>query len=251
MLQIQPSYQEKEKWSALADRFSCMFEIHERTKVLATETAQEAERCLVWYSACGLTSSVHGAYLEVNPFSADRDFAALSEKRVHESCAAAVRVNASNIVFHCSCFPYLRGDYLARHAEHAGAFYTALAEQYGLRVFLENSLDLDPEPLAAIMAHADGRFVNCCLDIGHANYSRVPLQTWFGTLKDRIGYLHLSDNHGLFDEHLPLGDGTVPWETADRLYRDLHENIPVTLETGTLENTERSLWFLRERGYFV
>ena len=251
MLQIQPSYHNKEAWLSLANRHSFAFETHELTRILATEPADEIERCLDWYSACGLTASVHGAYIDVNPFSADRDFALLSKKRVHESCAMAVRVHASNIVFHCSCFPFLRGDYLARHAELAASFYAEIAAQYGLHVFLENSMDLDPDPLAEIMQHADRRYVNCCLDIGHANYSRAPLEKWFETLGDRIGYLHLSDNHGLFDEHLPLGAGTVPWEKADGLYRSLNQNIPVTLETGTVENTERSAQFLAEHGYFI
>ena len=251
MLQIQPSYHEKETWVGLAARLSCTFEVHELTRLQATESAEEFERCLDWYASCCLTGSVHGAYLDINPFSADRDMAALSEKRVHESCASAVRVNASDIVFHCSCFPFLRGNYLVQHAERAAAFYMEIAGQYGLRVFLENSFDLDPDPLAAIMKHADPRFVNCCLDIGHANYSRVPLEKWFDALGDRIGYLHLSDNHGQFDEHLPLGAGTVPWEKADRLYRDLNQKVPVTLETGTVENTERSARFLSEHGYFI
>lgn len=251
MLQIQPSYHEKEKWAGLAARHSFVFETHELTRIRATESAEELERCLGWYSSCGITESVHGAYIDVNPFSADRDFALLSQKRVHESCAMAVQVHASNIVFHCSCFPFLRGDYLVRHAELAASFYTEIAEQYGLRVFLENSFDLDPDPISAIMKHADPRYVNCCLDVGHANYSRVPPEKWFDALGDRIGYLHLSDNHGAFDEHLPLGAGSIPWGTIDRLYRGLNKNIPVTLETGNLENTERSIRFLSENGYFI
>ena len=251
MLQIQPSYHEKEKWLLLAVGHSLAFETHELTRIQATEPADEVERCLDWYSICGITDSVHGAYIDVNPFSADKDFAQLSQKRVHESCATAVRIHASNIVFHCSCFPFLRGGYLARHAELAASFYTDIARQYGLRLFLENSFDLDPDPLSAIMKHADKRYVNCCLDIGHANYSRVPPEKWFDALEDRIGYLHLSDNHGLFDEHLPLGKGTVPWATIDGLFRGLNKNIPVTLETGSLENTERSIRFLNEHGYFI
>ena len=251
MPQIQPRYHEKEKWIDLAVRHSCQFETHELTRIQATEPADEFERCLSWYSSCGITESVHGAYIDVNPFSADRDFALLSQKRVHESCSMAVRVRASNIVFHCSCFPFLRGDYLVRFAELAASFYTDIARQYNLHIFLENSFDLDPDPLSAIMNLADKRYVNCCLDIGHANYSRIPPEKWFEALGSRIGYLHLSDNHGSFDEHLPLGEGSIPWKTMDRLFRDLNKKIPVTLETVNLESTERSMRFLEEHGYFI
>jgi sugar phosphate isomerase/epimerase len=49
-----------------------------------------------------------------------------------------------------------------------------------------------------------------CFDTSHANLTQDPL----GMLKSfnkRVISLHLSDNHGQFDDHLPPGDGRVPW----------------------------------------
>ena len=57
-----------------------------------------------------------------------------------------------------------------------------------------------------------------CLDIGHAHAnSNMSVEDWITSLGERIGYLHLHNNHGkvqgrpsyMNDEHLGLADGTM------------------------------------------
>ena len=76
------------------------------------------------------------------------------------------------------------------------------------------------------------------------------MEAWLDQLGDRIGYLHLSDNMGYYDDHLPLGTGTVDWKTADSLWRMAGRQMPVTLEIGDLKGVKQSLLFLEENGYF-
>ncbi len=35
---------------------------------------------------------------------------------------------------------------------------------------------------------------------------------WIKSLGNRIGYVHLHDNHGEHDEHLGLGEGNIPMQ---------------------------------------
>ena len=119
-----------------------------------------------------------------------------------------------------------------------------------MRIFIENSPDLDPQPIEELMRRIPKGKVGVCLDFGHANYSRVPIRAWFDALGDRIGYLHLSDNGGFFDDHLPLGAGTINWEEADRLWRGLEGEIPMTLEVGPLSGVRQSIRYLKEHRYF-
>jgi sugar phosphate isomerase/epimerase len=49
-----------------------------------------------------------------------------------------------------------------------------------------------------------------CLDVGHANTGLLPE---FMELKSRLANLHVHDNNGKFDEHLPIGDGTVDFDS--------------------------------------
>ncbi|RKX45067.1 MAG: sugar phosphate isomerase/epimerase, partial [Thermotogae bacterium] len=61
-------------------------------------------------------------------------------------------------------------------------------------------------------------------------------------LRDRIEYVHLSDNNGTEDSHLALGDGTVPWkEIMKKVPR-----VPMSLEVKTFDGAIKSLKFLKE-----
>jgi sugar phosphate isomerase/epimerase len=59
--------------------------------------------------------------------------------------------------------------------------------------------------------------VGVCLDLGHAHIT-VGTAEAIQTLGDRIATVHVHDNHGMKDEHLWPGGGTIHWpETAKAL----------------------------------
>ncbi|MGA2907028.1 MAG: sugar phosphate isomerase/epimerase family protein [Terracidiphilus sp.] len=99
--------------------------------------------------------------------------------------------------------------------EHLGAF----AGPLGVRLLVENLLSeaTTPEHLVMIleMGHLDN--VGVCLDLGHANITTGTAAA-IATLGGRIASVHVHDNHGLKDEHLWPGDGTIDWpETVKAL----------------------------------
>lgn len=251
MLQIQPRFEEREAWDALAKRENLRYEVLELSTPPALDRAGLAASCHEWYRAGKRVGSLHGAFIDVNPASRDTACRALSQRRCRESCAVAVMIGAKNVVFHSSCFPYQRGEHLDAWADACIEFYQALANQHQLNIFIENSADVDPQPLMTLMKRKKSANIGVCLDVGHANYSRVPLAQWFDALGEHIGYLHLSDNRGLYNEHLPIGEGTVDWTAADSLYRRLGKDVPVTLAVEGIDSTRRSLRYLRERGLFA
>ena len=251
MIQIQPKLGQLEEWKRFADREDLVYEVIGLPRVTAVLPEEEREPYIRWFADSERSVSMHGAFIDINPVSGDPDIAGLSRKKIAESCSIAKRIGADNIVFHGSCFQYLRGQYFDTHVRLAAEYYREIAEMTGLNIFIENSFDLDPDPMEQIVCLADHEKVRCCLDIGHANYSRVPVKGWFDQLGDKIGYLHLSDNFGRFDDHVAIGEGNIDWEETDRLYRDLGRDIPVTLETGDLEQTKQSYLYLKERGFFI
>jgi len=250
MIQLQPTQNNREQWDALAEREGLFYEVLEPSMPLLLGDAAAREAYCAVMRDGGRVRSLHGAFIGIDPASGDPDLRYLSQRRCRESCALAARLGARNVVFHASSFPFLRGPYLDRWAEVCAEFYQGLTQIWDVDIFVENSADLDPEPLRALMRCIADERIRVCLDLGHANYSRVPLRGWFDALGGRIGYLHLSDNGGAFDDHLPLGAGSVDWEEADRLWRGLGREIPLTLEVGGIEGVERSLRYLKERGYF-
>ena len=250
LMQLQPQYETRERWEAIARREDLRYEVLELSVPPALHESGRFRVVRNWLREGGRCQSVHGAFIDVNPGSGDEAFRRLSRQRCVDSCALARELGAKYVVFHSSHFPFLSGAYTDQWAAMCADFYQQLADTWQLRVMVENCADASPEPLAVLMRRLKDERVGVCLDIGHVNYTKVPLENWFDALGDRIGYLHLSDNNGRSDDHLPLGRGSVKWELADRLWRQLDRQMPVTLETGGPDETEASLRFLKENGYF-
>ena len=248
--QIQPRYLEDKEWETVALQEGLFYEAIEMFSPPVLGNEHLTEDCLRWYMAGGRTLSVHGAFIDVNPASSDMAVRSLARRRCQESCHIAAKVGAKNIVFHSSCATFLRGMYLDSWAGVCAEYYEELAQKSGLRIWIENSQDIDAVPLMELMKRISSPQIGVCLDLGHAHYSRLSIEQWFDCLGDRIGYLHLSDNNGVWDEHLPLGEGNIDWEKADRCWRAADRVMPITIEVGDLEDLQRSIRFLKENGYF-
>ena len=54
------------------------------------------------------------------------------------------------------------------------------------------------------------------MDFGHLHTLREDPAHFVAALGERLMHVHLHDNQGERDEHLGLGQGTVPWEAALR-----------------------------------
>ena len=247
-IQIQPQWREIKKWTALAKRHGLSFEAFDLTLLQTTENTEAFLQAQEVYRESGLASSLHGAFIDINPASGDAAMRRLSRARCEESCKTAQAIGADTVVFHGSCFPFLRGSFLEHWAEDCAEFYAALAQKYSLDICVENSMDLDPAPLRELMRRVQSDRVAVCLDIGHVNYSNAPAADWFAALEGKIRYLHISDNGGKFDEHLPLGSGTVDWKSVSDLWQAAGSVEKITLEVGA--EAEASLAFLCENKLF-
>ena len=250
LLLVQPQYRRGGEWLALAQRANLSFEALEPSAQPALNDPSLLADCVKWYGDCGRVRSLHGVFIDNNPASGDLDIRRISRESCAKSCVLAQRLNTQSIIFHSSAFPFLRGEYLSRWTAETADFFMALTERYGVTVCLENSADLDPEPLLGVMRRTENAQIRVCLDVGHAHYSQVSLERWFDTLGAYIDRLHLSDNGGSFDDHLPLGEGTVDWAQADRLWRAYGRPSPLTIEVGGVAGVEQSLQYLRTHGYF-
>jgi sugar phosphate isomerase/epimerase len=118
-------------------------------------------------------------------------------------------------------------EYAHTALEHLGAF----ARPLGVRLLVENLLSeaTTPEHLMLIleMGHLDN--VGICLDLGHAHIT-VGVAEAIAALSGRILSAHIHDNHGLKDEHLWPGDGTIDWITAAKALKALPAPPAAVLE---------------------
>ncbi len=250
LIQVQPHYSDKEEWRDLARRFDLKYEVLELSGPLVLNIDERPIKMIERYRHSGLVTSLHGCFIDVNPGSGDILFRRLSCRRMRESCLLAKVLGAKNVVFHSACAAFLRGGYMQSWADKTAEFLMELASEFDFDFFVENSMDVDPVPIVELMRRIDNPRIGVCLDIGHTEYSRTSMEEWFEMLEGRIGYIHLSDNEGLFDDHLPVGQGCIDWEKADRLYRTLGCNVPITIEANTVKDVEQSLIYLKEHGLF-
>jgi sugar phosphate isomerase/epimerase len=86
--------------------------------------------------------------------------------------------------------------------------------QRGMALVLENMLPHlfsgHVRDLMWILGALDTVDVGICLDTGHAQLAG-DLRTVAHKLAGHLWMVHVSDNHGKYDDHLPAGDGTIDW----------------------------------------
>ena len=111
--------------------------------------------------------------------------------------------------------------------EHLGAF----ARPLGVQVLIENLLNeaATPEHLVNILEIGHLNNIGVCLDLGHAHVSPGVTEA-IQILGNRIASVHVHDNHGLKDEHLWPGEGTIDWKPALDGLKSLSEPPATVLE---------------------
>ena len=73
--------------------------------------------------------------------------------------------------------------------------------------------------MQGILETVDRENVGFIFDVGHAN-TNGNVES-FLKLKDKMIHTHVHDNHGERDEHLPVGNGTVPWKKVAAAFEGL------------------------------
>lgn len=154
--------------------------------------------------------SLHGPFGDLNPGSHDEKIRVVTRERFEEGFSAALRLKINNIVLHNGYVPGTRP--LTRWIPQSINFWKEFIRDKQHMIFhIENMLELSPDILDEVITGIDSPKVDVCLDIGHAHCnSQKSVVEWIQFLKNKIGYVHIHDNHGETDEHLGLGKGTIP-----------------------------------------
>lgn len=123
------------------------------------------------------------------------------------------------------------------------------AADFGILIAVENMPDYPkifgkyPEEMSEMLEAIGSHNVGFTFDVGHANTVGLT-DEFLEVLGGRISHVHIHDNGGERDEHLPLGDGTVDWKSVlEKLsdYRGIFVN-----EMSSVEEGVKSLEFLKK-----
>ena len=117
------------------------------------------------------------------------------------------------------------------------------ASNLDMRVAVENMVNMPailgrrPEEIEGIIETVDRNNLGFIFDVGHANTNGNVED--FLRLKDMMIHIHAHDNHGERDEHLPVGNGTVPWKKVLAALNGYSGRI--VTESRSLEEGQRSV----------
>src|SRR6202795_3781524 len=111
------------------------------------------------------------------------------------------------------------------------------ARHLGVTICVENTTSQmgAPSYLRAFVDETRLTGLRFNFDIGHAHLADGPeeerIEEAFAPLRELVASVHLHDNHGEKDEHLPPYEGTIDWPAAIKLLKTAPEpNLPLVLE---------------------
>lgn len=189
---------------------------------------------------CGIPFSVHPPAWDVNaaaPLRALRDAAAFLNLQALSFCR---EIGGTQIVYHPG---YYDRDSNFSRSRALDASYALLDEMIaaargtGITIAYENiagpsmALFTQEEFIHAL----DGidPCVRFLLDLGHAHCNHWDIPAVIDRIGDRLCGFHLHDNDGTGDAHLPIGQGTIPWDAVFAAMRGLPGDPLYVLEYAT------------------
>lgn len=194
-----------------------------------------------------LALTVHAPISDMNFGTLNREIWDVVVRQTGDVVEAAAEIGAERVTMHPGHYSPIGRRYRDRADERNLAAISRLVdtgEEAGVSVGIENLggvdvfMGIEAEELFG-MAGESGADVT--LDFGHAHISG-ELDN-FVENPDRIDHVHIHDNEGSSDQHLPLGEGKIPFDDLGEFF-ERYDGIFV-IEGRSLEEGRRSLRMLR------
>jgi len=164
------------------------------------------------------------------------------------ACESAALLGCENVVLHPG--PEREGrphevEFL-QHMHHAAISLNRVAArccELGVWLLLENMLPHLLFGHVRDMMYLLGEITTCevgtCLDTGHAHLAR-EMETVIQKLSGHLRMVHINDNHGDWDAHLPPGEGGIDWPRfiLELRRHHFHGTLVLELHGGRDEDVE-------------
>jgi sugar phosphate isomerase/epimerase len=194
-----------------------------------------------------LAVTVHAPFLDLNPGATDPLVQDVTFRRYQQALHAAATLGARLIVFHPGYDVWRYGQQQQLWIEQNLRFWPPLlveAARANCVMTLENIFEPEPLLLAGLLNTFSSPWLGHCFDIGHWRlFASVTMEEWFSALGHRMRHLHLHDNFGMKDDHLPMGEGSIDFTPLFAQLRTTpNEDRPsATLEAHSQESLLRAL----------
>jgi sugar phosphate isomerase/epimerase len=191
----------------------------------------------------GLNYTVHGPFMDINVASVHASLRYACMKIHRRTIRASAAAGARIYVVHPGQVPWTYcHDHALRSLARSIGELRLLQEEYGIQIAIENMPKSDwllyPRPGIDLMG------LPTVLDVGHA-HTCGSLDEFL--MRPDVVHVHLHDNSGAKDEHLPLGQGRVDFARVMRVIRA--RSLSAVLELKSEEAVLQSMNALRAAGF--
>ena len=200
----------------------------------------------------GLSITIHGPFMDLRPGALDPRIRKVTIDRLKQMFDLAPYFQPRSIVCHPSFderyYVSTEEEWLQNSVDTWKRF-AVIAADMGTQIALENVYEKEPRPLHRLLTALASPRIRFCFDTGHFNaFSKVPLEEWLERMGPLIGQLHIHDNRGASDEHLPVGEGNFPFPVLLKYLQDRGMRPIITVEAHSEKDLWRNLENLRFTG---
>ena len=188
----------------------------------------------------------HGPLFDLIATSTDSLIVEVCHKRHTKALDAVSQIGVSRYVVHTNYNPLIAHPvYEEKFISRLLDFWLPYADRagkYGVTICLENLWEPTPDLQCDIVDRANHPHLKATFDNGHPLvFSDITSAEWVAALGERIAHMHLHDNHGLKDEHLPVGDGSEDWPALLKAICEHSPEAVLSMENGNLNQNRTSI----------
>ncbi|MGB7971992.1 MAG: sugar phosphate isomerase/epimerase family protein [Candidatus Deferrimicrobiaceae bacterium] len=195
------------------------------------------------------TATFHAPFNDLCPGARDEEIRRVTVHRLRQAVSLAPLFRPLGIVMHGGYSDWLFDFDAESWLEGAKKTFSEVAEAAeaaGVDILLENVFDDVPDHLLRLRAAVGSKRLGFCFDAGHATlFSRLPVQKWMEAFGPDLREMHIHDNRGLRDDHLPVGEGSINFRGVLLAARDMGTTPILTVEPHREEHFSRSVASLR------
>jgi sugar phosphate isomerase/epimerase len=197
----------------------------------------------------GLSVTFHAPFLDLRPGAIDPKIRQASMERLRRVFELIPLFRPRSIVCHPSFDEkyYISSEeqWLANSIETWRCLIEYVRDTETI-IAMENVYERGPHQLRPLFDALDSPHVRFCFDTGHANtFGSAPYHEWMEILGDRLGEIHIHDNDGTTDQHLPVGEGNFPFRELLALVRRKNLTPILTVEAHSEKSLRRMLENIR------
>ncbi|HEY3278527.1 MAG TPA: sugar phosphate isomerase/epimerase family protein [Syntrophorhabdaceae bacterium] len=196
----------------------------------------------------GIAVTVHAPYMDLSPGGFDRSVRRITKEKLKKAAGLAGLLHAKGLVCHPGYDKWRFGGNEELWLEGSVDTWTEVIAEAkgGPIVMVENIFEEEPSTLIALFDRFREEDLFFCFDSGHFNlFSTVPVDKWLTPIRSLVREMHLHDNHGRSDEHLPVGEGTFPFREL-KTFLSAQESMIFTAEVHGESRANESIKKLKE-----